>query len=563
MPRLRPGNASILTAASCCCLFLCTAFASWDKCPATSEQPCSPSNQLCGDPFVDGPAFHVRDVSCGLNDPNGPFYDERHKLYHLFYQDHIGRSVPERFVQGFEGPSWGHAVSPDLIRWAHAPVAMWNGEDWYDVHALFTGSATVIDGAPVIMFPGVCDIYPPSGKIPGCDYGYTFGVARPANLSDPFYTVWSKSPLNPIVNNTFDDPSTAWRTSFGEWRWIANCGDGTVGDCGPNASNAPLYGSRDPAFRSAHRIGFTNLAAGECPSLYPLPPLSPGTTPAPNMPTHVHKWGCEPYKDCVELGTWHEGADGVVGWWEAFSGPIVMDQGSSYASKDLWDSKRGRRISFSWARLQPAAQGDQINGDVQTLAKQVTYHPVLQRLLFAPLKELAELRGEALSTLTRGHIVTTERNLTLGPWTQGAQSDVVISVRIPNRQATLYVSVSAAVRIKFYVDFQAFDASTAPTHQVEVGMLTDDPYPSIKDTLTLLSNDECLEIRLIMDNTVTEAFFQRGAVAMTVPTPLEKMTSVELSTDTAGAAFQVKNASAWRMGSAWISSEAALALRTS
>ena len=58
-------------------------------------------------------------------------------------------------------------MSPDL-RWAHAPVAMWNGEGWYDVHALFTGSATVIDGTPVLMFPGVCDVYPPSG----CDYRY-------------------------------------------------------------------------------------------------------------------------------------------------------------------------------------------------------------------------------------------------------------------------------------------------------------------------------------------------------------------------------------------------------
>eukprot|EP00940_MAST-03C_sp_MAST-3C-sp2_P000798 g798.t1 len=496
-----------------------------------------------------------------MNDPNGPFYDERHRLYHLFYQKHIGRPISKQFVQGFEGPSWGHAVSADLVKWTHAPVAMWNGEDWYDAHALFTGSATVVDGVPTLMFPGVCDVYPPSGQIPGCDFGYTFGVARPANLSDPFYTIWSKSSLNPIVNNTFDDPSTAWRTSFGEWRWIANCGDGTIGDCGPNASNAPLYGSRDSTFRYARRIGFTNLPAGECPSLFPVPPLSPGTTPVLNMPTHVHKWGCQPYKDCVEIGFWHEGAPGVTGWWESFSEPVVIDQGSSYASKDFWDSAQERRISFSWARLDPASQGSQINGDVQTLAKEVTYHPLLKQLLFAPLEEQASLRGEVLNTSTPRDTVSTDHSLTFGPWAHGSQSDVVMNVRIPNQEATLYVSVRAAVRIMFYVNFRAFDTNSESTHQVEVGMLTEDPYPSVKDTLTLLSNDTSLEIRLIMDRTITEAFFQRGAVAMTIPTPLENATSIELSTDTAGAVLKIYNVSAWRMRSAWVSNEEVLGLR--
>ena len=36
-----------------------------------------------------------------------------------------------------------------------------------------------------------------------------------------------------IANDTFDDPSTAWRTTGGgEWRMIGHCGDGSHGDCG-------------------------------------------------------------------------------------------------------------------------------------------------------------------------------------------------------------------------------------------------------------------------------------------------------------------------------------------
>ena len=167
-------------------------------------------------------------------------------------------------------------------------------------------------------------MYPPAGN-PGCRYGYTFGMAVPSNISDPFLRNWSKSDLNPIVNDTFDDPSSAWTTSSGELRWIANCGDGHVGDCGPNGTpngtqararahthshiytrthtrtQAPLYGASDASFSSAYKIGFTNLDAGECASLFPLPPLATGTRPVPGMPTHVHKWGCQPYTGAVHL----------------------------------------------------------------------------------------------------------------------------------------------------------------------------------------------------------------------------------------------------------------------
>ena len=208
----------------------------WSFCPEGSTTPCSASNQRCGPERRQGPRFHFHDLTCGMNDPNAPFYDPNHGLYHVFYQDHIGRPIPQRFPQGFEGPSWGHGVSPDMVRWAHLPVAMWNGEDWYDSHAIFTGSATIVNGTtPVLVFPGVCDMYPPAGN-PGCRYGYTFGMAVPSNISDPFLRNWSKSDLNPIVNDTFDDPSSAWTTSSGELRWIANCGDGHVGDCGPNGT---------------------------------------------------------------------------------------------------------------------------------------------------------------------------------------------------------------------------------------------------------------------------------------------------------------------------------------
>ena len=406
-------------------------------------------------------------------------------------------------------------------------------------------------------------MYPPTGKIPGCKYGYTFGVAFPSNYSDPFLTNWSKSALNPIVNDTFDDPSTAWQTSTGELRWIANCGDGQVGDCGEDGSQAPLYGSADSTFTSSYKIGFTNLKPGECASLYPLPPLSPGTKPTPGMPSHVHKWGCEPYKDCVEIGSWHEGAPGKVGRWEphpSIPGYRLVDSGAAYACKDFWDEAKKRRINTAWARVQPAAQGSRVNGDVQTLAREIAYHPTLRQLLFSPLADQAALRQVVLGS-EQHKVVTQEASLKLGPWPAGNQSDIQISVKIPNEAATLYISLQADVRVKFYVNFQPFSPSSENArnaenaendyHVVEVGMLSDDPYPSYKDTLRLLNDESLLELRLLLDHTVTEAYWQGGRVAMTVSSPLTNSTSIALSTDTPKSQLHIESITAWRMGSAW------------
>jgi sucrose-6-phosphate hydrolase SacC (GH32 family) len=107
-----------------------------------TEGPCAPGNDQCGAPFdQSSPQYHIRDLSCGENDPNFPLYDPNHQLYHHFYQDHLAE------VQGGNGmgPVIGHAVSADMVFWAHLPVAVWNDQP-YDNVAIYTGSATIVNG---------------------------------------------------------------------------------------------------------------------------------------------------------------------------------------------------------------------------------------------------------------------------------------------------------------------------------------------------------------------------------------------------------------------------------
>lgn len=94
-----------------------------------------------------------------LADPNGPVYDAKHGIYHLFWQNHLQRP-------GGGGPVYGHAASRDLAHWTRLPVAIWNDQA-YDANGIYTGSATVVDGQIYQVYPSMCWEYP-EHRCDGC-----------------------------------------------------------------------------------------------------------------------------------------------------------------------------------------------------------------------------------------------------------------------------------------------------------------------------------------------------------------------------------------------------------
>jgi hypothetical protein len=61
-----------------------------------------------------------------------------------------------------------------------------------------TGSATVVNGQVVLMYPGLCEV----GVAPNCTTGTTLDIAMAADPSDAFMVNWSKAEYNPVVNNS-------------------------------------------------------------------------------------------------------------------------------------------------------------------------------------------------------------------------------------------------------------------------------------------------------------------------------------------------------------------------
>ncbi|MCL2773301.1 MAG: GH32 C-terminal domain-containing protein [Oscillospiraceae bacterium] len=93
------------------------------------------------------PEFHFSAEIGWLNDPNGCCWFNG--KYHMFYQLYPYDSK--------DGPKhWGHAVSQNLIKWEHMPVALAPDSE-FDKDGCWSGTAIVADNTLYLIYTGVHD----------------------------------------------------------------------------------------------------------------------------------------------------------------------------------------------------------------------------------------------------------------------------------------------------------------------------------------------------------------------------------------------------------------------
>merc|ERR1712093_933245 len=261
-------------------------------------------------------------------------------------------------------------------------------------------------------------------------------------------------------------------------------------------------------FKTWYRLGKTpGFAGGECPSFFPLPRTTPGAKVSASdpKPTHVHKashggdWMC--------VGTYTEGPAKTTGNFTATPGITAglkeskIDMGRFYASKDFYDPVKKRRINWGWATIGNAPT------QVQSMPREITWHPELQQLVYSHVEEQDSLRTKIIGSF-KGGDCTSPRSLGL-PKYVGNQSEIMVSFSRPTVDATLAVKVmvTGTSGTEFTVDYKQ-GASSA-----KVG------GGGVFDTMKLLDSDKTIDMRLYVDNTFAEVYFQGGRVAMTVDTP--------------------------------------------
>lgn len=203
------------------------------------------------------PQFHFSPPSQWTNDPNGlVFYKDE---YHLFYQHYPDSNI--------WGPMhWGHAVSKDLVKWEHLPVALYpDSLGW-----IFSGSA-VIDinnssGFGTTKNPPMVAIFSYHSDTLQKQRRRDFQTQGIAYSLDRGRT-WSKYAGNPVLRNpgfvNFRDPKVFWHEDSNKWIMILTLGD-----------RVNIYSSKDLKSWNLESsfgegIGAHN-GTWECPDLLPL-----------------------------------------------------------------------------------------------------------------------------------------------------------------------------------------------------------------------------------------------------------------------------------------------------
>ena len=202
------------------------------------------------------PQFHFTPERNWMNDPNGMVFYEGE--WHMFYQYN-----PHGDRWGHM--SWGHAVSRDLVRWEHLPLAL--AEE--DGIMIFSGSA-VVDWKNTSGFgkgnkPPLVAIY--TGHLEGRQ------DQRLAYSNDRGRT-WIKFVGNPVLDlklADFRDPKVFWHE--GKSHWVM-----TVAF--PAEKKVHFYAAPDlKAWRYVGEFGPAGATDGawECPDLFSLPIEGGGT----------------------------------------------------------------------------------------------------------------------------------------------------------------------------------------------------------------------------------------------------------------------------------------------
>ena len=202
------------------------------------------------------PSFHFTPPSSWMNDPNGMFYLDGE--YHLSYQYY-----PDSTVWG--PMHWGHAVSGDLVRWEHLPIALYPDSLGY----IFSGGSVVDagntsgfgtgDGPPVVA---AFTHHDPVGEKAGSQDFQNQSIA----FSRDKGRTWTKYAGNPVLENEsgirdFRDPKIIWYEPGGKWVMALAVYD-----------RVQFYGSPDlKAWDYLSEFGIPgDTRLWECPDLFPL-----------------------------------------------------------------------------------------------------------------------------------------------------------------------------------------------------------------------------------------------------------------------------------------------------
>jgi hypothetical protein len=304
-----------------------------------------------------------------------------------------------------------------------------------------------------------------------------------------------------------------------------------------------MYGSMD--FKKWYKIGCTELKLGDCPTFFPLPSLYPGSGSYDHadLPNYVHKAGHKQFKpvvvksrDQVQVGTWVDGPPGpkgsVAGGWTPMGESVPLDNGKTHASKDFWDPVKKRRIMWVWGR---------VPSGIQTIPRTMTYDPRFGKIVYTPVEEIKSLRSAVpIQSVQHGGWSTSLKASTA--------SDIEVFFVKPAVATTFNITIAHSTQV--YLKYVP-GAATAECGIIASGTIS-------KDAVSMLDSDTHVAIRIFIDATVIEAYWQDGRVAMTDVFPSQTESAVAVLLEGGDSSVKLANATSWQMSSIYVTKEEVL-----
>jgi len=460
----------------------------------------SPPPAAAPDPYR--PVYHFTAPKNSMNDANGLIY--ANGQYQLFYQYNPFSADPGHL-------SWGHATSPDLLRWTPQPVALTE-------YPNADGSNTMIFSGSAVADPDNTSGLFPAGTKDGLVAFYTGHVERPGVVLAQHQNIatsrdhgltWQRYAGNPVLDigsKEFRDPKVFWYAPQQKW---------VMATVKADRQQIHLYESKNLknwTYLSRWGRAGNTVREWECPDLFELPVPGGGT-----------KWVL-----LISAGNPTEQFRGQQYFLGTFDGrAFTPDQPYDEASyldfgKDFFagvtfnDAPDNRRILVGWtndwayARDVPTGPGWRGNFAVPrelSLRRTAAGLALVQQ----PVPELRRLGKEALSLKSRA--------LPPGPAGyevpfRGEAYDLELTLK-PGAAKTLVLHVlqSEAERTTLRYDVARQTLTLDRTQSGNVGF-----HPLFASTLETarvpLQNGQ-LQLRLLVDKSVVEVFAQDGETTLT------------------------------------------------
>jgi beta-fructofuranosidase len=349
-------------------------------------------------PIVSDPAFpalHIRPERGWLNDPNGLCRIDG--SYHVFFQYN-----PHAPVHG--NVHWGHASSPDLLRWTQQPVALFPRPGEIDAAGCWSGCVVDDAGVPTAVYTAN----------PGDARTATVGLAR----SDRSLATWVQS-TTPVAGTPDEEDIEEVRDPFVfdvEGRRYAVQGAGSregqpqllLYDCEDLEHWVELGSLLTTADPVAADVAAANI--WECPNLARVEDRWVLLISAWRWVDGTHRLDGVRYLlgDVVSRG---EGLQ-----FQASSGGLLDDGPACYAPQLLVEPERTLLWAWSWELGRDFAQIAQAGwAGVLTFPRELFLHH--GELCSRPAAELTGLRRERLQYAAEGLAVQAFEVLASGPVT--------------------------------------------------------------------------------------------------------------------------------------------------